>query len=831
MQIPPKGYQGRHVVNLLGDYVSARDEVVRRDRPQALVLAAPTGAGKTVMATTFIENIMFGGDEAALAGLSANPNTTVLWFSDNPELNEQSRRRMIQFSDRLDASRLSVIPNTFDQRHFERGQVYFLNTQKLRSGGLLVSPGNRRTHTIWDTIENTEADRPGELLLIIDEAHRGLAQRAADANERATILARLLDGSEQHRGIRMVMGITATPARFDQYLAGSARTKRTTIVLPAEIREDGIIKDRLMLHGIDDDGEHAWTMFGQAIERLVRMDERWRAHTDTLADKSEVSPLMIVQVEDRTALEPSATPIGQLIEELRAKWPTLSEHQVAHCFAERETIEAGGWRLSHVDPSEISDQKAIRVVLFKTALNTGWDCPRAEVLMSFRSARDQTAIAQLVGRMVRTPLGMRVGGNDELNSAYLYLPHFDRGALLEIRKHLIEDDGGASFDVDVATDVRDLVLRTELRPGESRNAVFQALAGLTFDAVPAVKSRPDLHRVFALSRKLDMDSLAPGVGTWTARAAEALTGLMLRHLTDADEEEQIGLTRQVGIVSFTIEDGRIIAHDERRTDLTDSDIERAFRVTAPILSPEVASAWLRIRFDPDDPIRSKAEFLDLAAKPVVREGLEATAGTLFDEMFDTHLDAIRSLPEERRAEYLDLRRSARRVQSVFMMPPTTIRVAWPEDGTPLEDHIYVEPKDGTFMMTTSGWEVVTLREARREDGFQAFLRNYPRKSWSLSYAYEDAVGFKPGYPDFLVVRSDAAGSMIVDVLEPHRGEDSLVKARGMAAFAERHGSNYGRIHMLRFDGTNLRRLKLESPAVRTRLAQTIEQEEFTALFE
>ena len=59
------------------------------------------------------------------------------------------------------------------------------------------------------------------------------------------------------------------------------------------------------------------------------------------------------------------------------------------------------------------------MVLFKEALTTGWDCPRAEVMLSFRSAQDYTYIAQLIGRMVRTPLARRIATDDVLNTLSL----------------------------------------------------------------------------------------------------------------------------------------------------------------------------------------------------------------------------------------------------------------------------------------------------------------------------------------------------------------------------------------------------------------------------
>ena len=50
----------------------------------------------------------------------------------------------------------------------------------------------------------------------------------------------------------------------------------------------------------------------------------------------------------------------------------------------------------------------IRVLFAKEAISTGWDCPRAEVIFSMRSHQDDTYIAQLIGRMVRTPLAESV---------------------------------------------------------------------------------------------------------------------------------------------------------------------------------------------------------------------------------------------------------------------------------------------------------------------------------------------------------------------------------------------------------------------------------------
>ncbi|MFH0769996.1 MAG: hypothetical protein V1926_01320, partial [Candidatus Peregrinibacteria bacterium] len=62
----------------------------------------------------------------------------------------------------------------------------------------------------------------------------------------------------------------------------------------------------------------------------------------------------------------------------------LPEAAWAHAFQEDSVVEAGGRKIRKIDASKIENDRAARIVLFKMSLTTGWDCPRAEVMMSFR---------------------------------------------------------------------------------------------------------------------------------------------------------------------------------------------------------------------------------------------------------------------------------------------------------------------------------------------------------------------------------------------------------------------------------------------------------------
>jgi type III restriction enzyme len=60
-----------------------------------------------------------------------------------------------------------------------------------------------------------------------------------------------------------------------------------------------------------------------------------------------------------------------------------------------------------------------RALIFKQAIATGWDCPRAQVLVQFRKPGSDTFQIQTLGRLMRTP-EQRHYDNEALNVAYVY---------------------------------------------------------------------------------------------------------------------------------------------------------------------------------------------------------------------------------------------------------------------------------------------------------------------------------------------------------------------------------------------------------------------------
>lgn len=63
-------------------------------------------------------------------------------------------------------------------------------------------------------------------------------------------------------------------------------------------------------------------------------------------------------------------------------------------------------------------------------------------MMSFRHANDSTYIAQLLGRMVRTPMQMHIQVDETLNDVHLFLPYFNEDTVKKVVEELQNSEGG-----------------------------------------------------------------------------------------------------------------------------------------------------------------------------------------------------------------------------------------------------------------------------------------------------------------------------------------------------------------------------------------------------
>lgn len=437
-------FQQTAVSRLLAEINSAVAYHKVDGRPQVIAFRAPTGSGKTIVMTTVIENI-FNGTETTIE----QPEAIFVWLSDSPQLNEQSKTKIIQKADKIRPNQCFTIENeSFDQEILDDGMIYFLNTQKLGKSSRLVSGGDSRTYTIWQTLQNTAEQKSDHLYVIIDEAHRGMHDR--DAARATTIMQKFLKGSEPDglEAMPIVIGMSATDERFRR-LAGNISSVRHDIdVRPDEVRSSGLLKDRIIITYPEQDSIDDMVILQAAADEWKDKCEHWNYYCET-QHSQQVRPVLVIQVENCSSDSASATEIEECLSRIESRTGAqFSEYEVVHTFGQTATIEAGGLKIHHVDASDIADNKKIRVVFFKENLSTGWDCPRAETMMSFRHAQDATYIAQLLGRMIRTPLQRHIDMDETLNEVRLFLPHFNKDNVESVMKAL-QDEEGSDIPADV----------------------------------------------------------------------------------------------------------------------------------------------------------------------------------------------------------------------------------------------------------------------------------------------------------------------------------------------------------------------------------------------
>lgn len=439
MNISLKPFQKQRVLELRRTAAMAQMNWQHFGMKQIISFTAPTGAGKTIMMANFIESMMCGDEEGMVAAI---PDSIFIWLSDSPELNEQSKQKLMKYCDRLVLSQFVTLDENFRGDKLEQKKVYFLNTQKLTRTSRMTNTGDCRDWTIWEVLQNTIEGYGKHLVLVIDEAHRG-----AKTNQTTTMqkFVKGFDNEDGHlEALPFIIGMSATPERFNALAGASLSTLSKVVVSPKEVRDSGLLKDRIEIHFPEA------SVINKNIAVLQAAADEWKdkcLHWYNYTEKQHyqnVCPIFVVQVEPGTAGKVSATDLDECLREIEKRTGEIFETgEVVHAFGEIGTILINGIEVPYSPPSAINDDRKIKIVLFKEALSTGWDCPRAEAMMSYRVARDATYIAQLLGRMIRTPLRMRVEVDESLNYVHLYLPHFDESTVEEVVKKLTEEEGGA----------------------------------------------------------------------------------------------------------------------------------------------------------------------------------------------------------------------------------------------------------------------------------------------------------------------------------------------------------------------------------------------------
>ena len=230
-----------------------------------------------------------------------------------------------------------------------------------------------------------------------------------------------------------VLELTATPKDVKATKTRPARFANLLVeVMGRELHREEMIKMPLNLdprQGTD------WrTTLTAGLDKLNELDTAARIFTAEKGSMRYIRPILLVQVE-RTGKEQRD---GRHIHSEDVKeWllaAGLDAAEVAIKTAEKNDLN----QPENLDL--LSSKNRVRVIVTKSALQEGWDCPFAYVLCSLCASSNLSAMTQLVGRILRQPHALKTGV-DALDEGHVITHHADTAAVVASIKKGLEADG------------------------------------------------------------------------------------------------------------------------------------------------------------------------------------------------------------------------------------------------------------------------------------------------------------------------------------------------------------------------------------------------------
>lgn len=471
------------------------------DKKTTLIVKAPTGSGKTVILLNYIDQYFdFTRDKVSFVWLSIGSGN----------LEEQSKHKMDQFLPDRNSKSLSEALLS----GFEEGDVTFINWEAVnRAGNKATRMGEVKN--VIDRI--AEAHKKGiSFILIVDEEHRSNTGNSAEFM--------------MHFSANAIIRVSATPIHNDtaiKYEIPESKVIASGLITRAMYINEGVSNDVKT----DMSTEYSY-LLNLAIDKREAIQEEYRKIN------KEIRPLVIIQFPDSS---------NRYIEEVESYLKDKGysyENGFAAKWLSEEKINVDG----------IEEPNATPVfLLWKQALSTGWDCPRAKILVKLRDNMSDSFEIQTIGRIRRMPEAHHYY-NELLDNCYMYT--FDEEwkekalndpSAFETRRLMIREEG------------RNLVLTKEVRDSSSNvfgeREVREILAKYFADKYN-LKIGNKLSLEDKINNQLKMEADSWVFGTEISRIYLKGKFVKVSDILSANETQKGITTREVS----THDNGRDIMH-------------------------------------------------------------------------------------------------------------------------------------------------------------------------------------------------------------------------------------------------------------------------------
>lgn len=335
------------------------------DKPaRDIILKSPTGSGKTIILTYFMHQY-----------IQSFPKSVFVWLTPGKgNLEEQSKAKMDKY---IHASQTKLLSDVMTSG-FEENDSCFINWEKLTKKGNNALKDSERTN-FKEHIQHALNDGI-RFIIIVDESHQNNTIKA--------------DEIIQYFHTDKIIRCSATPKGI---------AKAEIIEIPEEdVIAAGLIKKMLVINQdfpqtIETDDQTAFL-----LEKALLKQRELRAAF--LQNDTDINPLIVIQIPNKS--ETLQDGVERYLETQRL---TYENGQLAVWLSDQHE------NLEGIDkPNAVSS-----AVIIKQAVATGWDCPRAHILVKLRDNMDETFEIQTIGRIRRMPEAKHYQ-SDLLDSCYLY---------------------------------------------------------------------------------------------------------------------------------------------------------------------------------------------------------------------------------------------------------------------------------------------------------------------------------------------------------------------------------------------------------------------------
>ena len=354
-----------------------------------LIFKAPTGSGKTVMASQMLADLT---EELQSRGDSPYQQVSFIWIAPN-KLHQQSYFKMKNY---FTETRLlkPVMYDEIDQSEgtIKAGEILFVNWESINKEKNVMVRDSEQNASLYEITRRTQEEAGLPIVVVIDEEHLFWSK---SADKSAKVLQRI--------NPKVEIRISATPKSNSDH--------KVTVSREEVVREE-MIKKQVVLNpditkGYNDENELNIHLIQCALQKRKLLAEAYQK------EGTNINPLLLIQLPNDTSESMSSEDLA-IAEQVKTylreiKNITTDNKKLAVWLSgEKENLEG------LEEPDNMTE-----VLLFKQAIALGWDCPRAAVLLIFRKLQSNQFTIQTVGRILRMP-EQKFYKNDLLNVGYVY---------------------------------------------------------------------------------------------------------------------------------------------------------------------------------------------------------------------------------------------------------------------------------------------------------------------------------------------------------------------------------------------------------------------------